>query len=145
MKTTRLLTLIFTITILVSSCSKNETVDLNSVQLNNNLKQGSWKVSYFSEKGKDETSNFSGYTLLFAENGVFTFGNSVNTFTGTWSSDHQSDDNSNSSNKLIILITGSKLADDLQDDWIIIEMNENSIQLKDDNVSSDEFLNLTRI
>lgn len=134
-----------TMAILVASCSKNETNDLSPEQTTDNLKQGLWTVSYFSEKGNDETSNFSGYTILFAENGILTFSNSVNKFTGTWSYDHQSDDNSNSSNKLVILITGSKLADDLQDDWIIIEMKENSIQLKDDNTSSAEFLNLVKI
>lgn len=134
-----------TMAILVASCSKNETNDLNPEQTNNNQKQGYWKVSHFSERGKDETSNFSGYLLMFSENGVLTFSNSVTTYTGIWSLDDQSDDNSSSSNKLIISITGSKLADDLQDDWIIIEMTENSIQLKDDNTTSAEFLNLVKI
>lgn len=145
MKTLRTLSLILTMSILVASCSKSESSDLNQVQANNNLKQGVWKVSYFSEKGKDETSNFNGYTLQFNDNGSLTFSNSVNTLSGTWSYDHLSDDNSNSSNKLHIILTGSKLADELQDDWIIIEMSENSIQLKDDNTSSAEFLNLVKI
>lgn len=145
MKTIRLFAVMASIAILIASCSKNQTNEISPVETIDYLKQADWKVSYYSDKGKDETNNYSGYILSFGENDIFTLSNSQINLSGTWSLNNQSDDSSNSGNKLIISITGNKQADDLQDDWIIVAVNGNSIQLKDDNASGNETLTLVKI
>ena len=88
---------------------------------------GSWEISWFWDKDKDETSDFAGYTFTFIENGellAMKGGNTV--YTGQWSHD-------NSSNKLVIKMASTKPLEELTDDWIIKTMNDDKIELMDDN------------
>lgn len=97
-----------------------------------------WKVSYYWDKDKDETSDFAGYTFSFKAGGVFQATGGGSTTTGSWQVD-------NSSNKLIITIAGTKPLDDLNDDWIILEQSNTSIKLKDDNDTHLEELHFQAI
>lgn len=138
---------ILTATILlmiVFSCS-NKSNDITPSNSSQNLKQGTWKVTYFEERGKIETSKFDGYSMTFNNDGLFNLYNSSNSFNGTWSIMNNSDDSSNSSNKLVIWISGNDVADQLQDDWIIIEQTENQITLQDDSSNHIETLRLNKI
>jgi len=145
MKTVKLLTLLMSISILIASCSKNNSNDLDQTTTNENLKTGEWTVTHFSERGNDETHKFNGYTLIFGENGVFNISNSQITFTGSWYYDHLSDDSSSSSKKLVISIIGNDVTNELHDDWVIIEMNDHFFHLEDDSNDHTEILKISKI
>ncbi|MBI1228313.1 MAG: hypothetical protein GC192_23970 [Bacteroidetes bacterium] len=101
---------------------------------------GNWKVTYYWDKDKDETSNFSSYTFKFNADGSFeSVGGS--TTSGTW---NVTDDDS--SQRLNISSgSGSKPLTDLDDDWIIIIMDADKIQLKDDNSEHLEELHFEKL
>ena len=144
MKTIKTLCIVFSLATLMAACTKNETNDLSPKSESQNLKQGSWRVSHYSEREKDETHKFNGYKLNFQDGGLFTLSNSSATFTGTWSIDPLSDDSSSSSHKLIIMISGNEIADQLVDDWRIVQMTDDFIQLEDDSDDHTELLELTK-
>jgi len=105
---------------------------------------GNWTVTYYLDSGKDETSDFNGYSFSFNTDGTLQAVMSSGTFSGTWRIGDSSSDDDSSSNKLVIMITGNKAMDDLQDDWLIVKLNDNEIWLRDDNVSSNEELHFGR-
>lgn len=129
---------------IVFSCS-NKSNDITPSNSSQNLKQGSWKVSYFEERGKIETSKFDGYLMTFNSDGSFSLFDSFNSFNGTWTVNNSSDDSSSSSTKLVIWISGNDVADQLQHDWIIIEQTENQMTLQDDSSNHTETLIMNKI
>lgn len=143
MKTTIKLFLI-ALTIGLASCSKSNDDNPSNNNNNSNQVTGNWTVTYYFDSGKDETSDYNGYTFDFASSGVLTAMNSQSTFTGTWRISDRSSDDDSSSNKLVIAITGNKYMDDLQDDWLIVSISDNEIRLMDDNISSAEELRFGR-
>jgi len=98
-----------------------------------NLKDGTWRVSFYWDT-KDETSNFSGYALMFGDGGVLMAHKGAAAVTGTWSQ---------TSTKLIINFTDPVLSE-LNDDWLITEKSSTVIKLKDDNPGQDDQLHLTK-
>jgi len=144
MKTTAKLFLL-ALTFSLASCSKSN--DNNPGTTNNTQTDqvsGNWTVIYYLDSGKDETSDYNGYTFDFKTGDVLQAANGLNTFTGSWRIGDRSSDDDNSSNKLVIMITGNKAMDDLQDDWLIVKLTGTEIWLKDDNLSSAEELRFGR-
>ena len=128
------------------SCSKTADDNPNPNSASNKVEQvsGEWVVSYYFDSGKDETSDYNGYTFSFSTDGTMQALGGSGTFTGTWRiGDHSSDDD-NSSNRFVITISGNKQMDDLTDDWLITGLSSNGISLKDDNSSSMEELRFSR-
>lgn len=119
---------ILIISLLAWSCddSQNSTPTIDD---SSNL-SGVWKVSYYWDKDKEETSDFNGYSFKFEEDGTFIAERNGNTQKGSWKV-------SDSSKKFIISINSVKPLDDLVDDWLIIEKSDNLIKLRDD---SDDHL-----
>jgi hypothetical protein len=111
---------------LFSSCSKEITIE------------GVWKVVHYIDSGKDETSNFTGYSFDFQTGGTLVAKLPSGTKTGTWNEN-------SSSKKLSIKISGEAKLDKISDDWIIVEKTASSMRFKDDNASSDEELHLTKL
>lgn len=96
-----------------------------------------WKVTYFFDKDKDETSDFSGYVFEFETGGIFVANvPGGSTVEGTWQE---------TSSKLIIAIPGAKPLEELNDDWLLIEKTDNVIKLRDDNDEHLEELHFQRI
>lgn len=116
----------------ISSCKKddNQTSDISN---------GTWRVTLFTDSGNDETSDFSGYSFTFGNDGSLTASKSGSTKTGSWS---------RSSNVFNIDIgeksNTNKPLGELTDDWHIVSVTANEIKLQDDNDSSDEFLNFKK-
>ncbi len=138
------ITQILAIAMIVTSTACSKTDDSTSTSdLSSTAKQeiitDSWIVSSYIDKGKNETSDYSGYTFTFSENGTLTASAAGMTYTGTWSlgSDHSGyDDSGNHSgddNKLIITISGNYQMEELTDDFQIVSISDNEIILKDDN------------
>lgn len=144
MKTTINLLAAIIVLFITASCSNSGSSDITPAGTSENLSQGLWTVTFFEERGENETSKFSGYQMSFDSGGVFRLISSTNNYTGSWSVNKNSDDNSNSSQKLIIYISGNNVADQLQDDWIIVSQTENSIHLQDDSSNHTETLKLQR-
>jgi hypothetical protein len=98
-----------------------------------NLKDGTWRVSFYWDE-KDETADFTGYALMFADGGVLMAHKGSSMFTGTWSK---------TDTKLILNFSDPVLSE-LNDDWLITEQSAALIKLKDDNPAQDDQLNLSK-
>lgn len=123
----------------LNACSNSNYDNLPNTDVTGQLtNSGDWKVSYYWDKDKEETNNFSGYSFLFKDNGVLEALKNGATTTGTWQLN-------SSSNKLIIQIGTAKPLDDLSDDWLIIEKSNTVIKLKDDNDTQLEELHFSVI
>jgi len=126
-------------TLALVSC-KNSSDD-NSTGPDPQLSGSKWIVTYFWDKDKAETSNFSGYSFEFKSDGTFISnapgGSSV---TGTWKT-HFDD----SKDKLLIVVAGVKPIDDLSQDWVILEKTDTVMKLKDDNTSHLEEIHFKKI
>lgn len=98
---------------------------------------GTWRVTLFSERGNNETSDFAGYTFTFATGGTATAANAGGNKQGSWAL------NSNSTRFNIDFgakTDANKPLGELTDDWKVISMTATEIKLTDDNAGSEEFL-----
>lgn len=91
--------------------------------------QGTWYVAYFFDNG-EYTNNYSGYTFTFSSNGTVAVSGTATIITGTWlvTTDDGEDD-------VEFTFSGSQL-DDLEEDWTIINVTENLIELQKGNTGS---------
>lgn len=102
---------------------------------------GTWRVTLFSERGNDETSDFSGYVFTFDSNGSAIATKNGANRNGTWSINTSSTEfnidfgEKNDANKPL---------GELTDDWEIISVTKTEIKLKDDNDASAEFLTFSQ-
>ncbi|MCC6289075.1 MAG: hypothetical protein IT249_14425 [Chitinophagaceae bacterium] len=115
--------------LLFFSCKKDDN------NTNSNISDGNWRVTLFTDSGNDETSDFSGYTFTFGNDGILTATKSNTSKTGTWSRS-SNDFNINLGEKS----DDNKPLGELTDDWDVISVSSTEIKLKDDNDSSEEFL-----
>lgn len=120
------------------SCERTATEDATITQVTTS---GTWKVSLFSERGNDETSDFAGYTFTFKTDGSLLAVKNGSTTTGTWSL-------ANSSTQFNINLGPksdlNKPLGELTDDWKVLSNTTTEIKLTDDNASSAEFLTFSR-
>lgn len=144
MKTTAKL-LLFALTISLYSCSKSNDNNMTPSSTNKTEQvTGNWKVMYYLDSGKDETSDFSGYNFAFNNGDVLMAVNGSTTFNGTWRIGNNTSGDDSSSNRLVITINGDKAMDKLQHDWLIIKITDKEIWLRDDNISSNEEIHFGR-
>ena len=125
------------------SCSKsdnatNDTSNSTAELVANVAKSGTWEVTYFYDSDHEETSNFSGFSFTFNEGGTLVAVDGTTTVTGTWSitdnSGSSSDDDGSSSdndNDFNIFFTSPDTFEDLSDDWDIISISNDKIELID--------------
>jgi hypothetical protein len=139
--------------ILFASCSNNDTTSdpLADLAIKNNMViESAWTVKQYTDSGKDETSDFSGYKFTFNGNGTLIAMSSGTTFNGTWvlaQGSKTPDDSGNNSeddklNKFTISISGNKQMEDLSHKWLVDKLTETEIWLRDDNPVSNEILKL---
>ena len=135
----RNLTLLLFLSALVVSCSKDES---NQNDDNSNASQqeltsqiaesGNWIISYFFDSDKEETSNFSGFIFQFQQNGTLLAVNGSTTVSGTWSITGSSSSSSSGSDfNIFFPVPESSNFEDLNDDWDIISITNNKIELID--------------
>jgi len=139
-------TLVLLSLVTLMSCSKKSDDNLNAGGTVNKTEQvsGEWNVSSYFDSGKDETSNYSGYTFTFNIDGTLTASSSSTSYTGTWRIGDKSSDDDNSSNRFIVSITGNKQMVDLSNDWLIVTITDSQMSFKDDNSSSMEQMTFSR-
>lgn len=134
------------IVVLVSLLCLNCTTDDDSNNDNGNAQEqieqaqniaqtGSWQITNFNDSGQDETSDFTGYSFVFNEDGIFTASNGVTTQTGTWSITNDSDDDDDDSDdidfNIFFPVPDSSDFEDLNDDWDIVSITTSRIELRD--------------
>ena len=140
------LAVLFFISVSLVACDKwdddNDDPTSNAANsvTNSYLANGSWVVSLLTDDGRNETSDYDGYTFVFASDGKLTATRGSATTNGTWRT--RRDDGSN---ELVIqLITTDKDLLELNDDWDIVLSTNSKIELQDDNDERDEQLHFTK-
>ena len=132
---------IFTVLILVA-CSKKDdkpadTNNSSADQVEEIAQTGDWIITYFYDTDSDETGNFSGYTFSFNVDGTVDAVNGSTSVFGFWSvedsNDTSDDDAGTDDDDFNILFKVSEDSDfeDLSDDWDIISVTDNKIELID--------------
>ena len=120
----------------VSCNNSDDDMPSNSTTSQTLVQDSGWKISYYFDKDKVETDNFAGFVFHFRDSGDFEATRNGDTTVGTWQV--TSDDGSQ---RLVIgFATGTEPLDDLVDDWIIISLNDQKIELRDDNTEHLEEL-----
>ena len=133
--------LIAALAILIStfaSCKKEDKSKVSPV--GGTAIGGDWRVSYFYDNDKDETSDYNGYVFRFNSNGSMTATRSGQTTNGSWN--ETSDDGFK---KFIIsLNTSDDKLTELNDDWVLESKTSTEIKLKDDNPARNEQLHFVK-
>jgi len=123
-----------------------EKVPTPSVDLATALRQGSWQVSYYSDHGSNQSLNFTGYSFAFSANGSIVVTNGASPVAGSWSittnnnsplytAPATSDDSPTDAvdfNLFFPAATSPLLFADIEDDWDIVFVSNNTIMLKDE-------------
>jgi len=121
-----------------AACTKKDT---SVVSVAAAVTNGTWRVTHFSEKTNNETSEFSGYTFTFQNNGKVLASKNGIIKEGNWSE-------SKSSQKLFIDLGVKTIANKplggLSDQWVIVSKTDTKINLGDDNPLSNELLEFTK-
>ncbi len=100
------------------------------------LTEGNWFVALFLEDGEDDgTSDFDTFSFDFISNGQIVVTNAGNTLFGTWFILEDDDDL-----ELILNFDDAYPLDELDDDWMVIEFNNNQVQLRDDDDEDADIL-----
>lgn len=114
----------------LTACTK---MDDNSSQINevvNTASTGTWKITYFFDTDKEETTNFTGYTFSFGSNNLLSASNGSLTHTGNWNVvDDNSNDDSPSDIDFVISFAAPASFTDLSEDWKIISRTSGKIEL----------------
>jgi hypothetical protein len=114
----------------IASCTKDDVKQKANIE--EEVSKGTWKITYFSDSGADETSNFSGYNFEFKSDGTLTASNGSNSYDGIWSvTDGNSNDDSPDDLDFNIYFNLTNNFEDLNDDWDIKSHTETKLELKD--------------
>ena len=125
MKAIRIVSLLI-LTAWITGCSKDDNSTISDpAGVNNAVTSGTWRITYFWDTDKDETSHFSGYQFTFVAGGVLTASNGSTTVTGGWSSG-----NDDSGIKLVISFSSPADFAQLSEDWHILEATTNKMRLQ---------------
>ena len=128
---------IIIVMLLFVSCSDDDSGNTNTVdltQLTNIVEAGTWRVASFIDSGENETSDFAGYNFNFRQDGTVTASNGSRTVNGTWSvTDSNSGDDSpdDADFNLFFSVDPDDDFEDLNDDWDVVSITENRIELID--------------
>ena len=125
--------------LVLAGCTKKDSSDVSSVA--DAVTSGTWRVTHFSERTNNETSDFAGYTFTFLNNGKVQASKNGVVKEGNWSE-------STSSQRLVIDLgaktDANKPLGELTDDWVITPKTATKINLTDDNAASNELLEFTK-
>jgi hypothetical protein len=110
----------------LNSCKKDDdnSSSTTSVEVNNIVSSGNWRVTYYWDTDKDETSDFSGYTFTFGVSGVLTALKNGTTITGTWGTRIDS-----GKTKLDIAFATPESFREITEDWEVLEKSATQIKL----------------
>jgi hypothetical protein len=120
------LTAVFTMT----SCTNDDSSDLNQTVIQNNVQKGTWKITSFIDSGNDETNHFNGYVFTFENDGTLNATNGNGNVNGTWNiTDSNSTDDSPGDLDFNIHFNLTNDFEDLNEDWHIVSQTSDRIEL----------------
>ena len=132
---------ILTLSLILTSCSSDDTMTIDNTvlikQIKDNVESGTWHITSYVDSGQNETNDYTGYNFTFNANGTLTASNGSNTINGTWSvtedDDDSNDDTSNDNNDVDfnISFTSPPNFEELSDDWDIVSITNTKIDLID--------------
>ena len=126
---------IVTASIVMMACSSDDDTPISEterLEVENNVKKDTWRITKYIDSGNDELHHFTGYNFTFAENSTLTATNGTNTYTGTWSiAKSSSSDDSSYDLDFNIFFASPTDFEELSDDWDIISQSATKIELID--------------
>jgi hypothetical protein len=123
--------LFFLLILVVVACKDDNSSDVNQTKVINTVTSGTWRITYYYDTDKEETTNYTGYNFTFGS-GPITATNGTNTYTGTWSiTDTNSNDDTMDDLHFNISFASPAAFADLSDDWDILEVTDTKIKLVD--------------
>ena len=131
---------LFAVMLLAVSCDSNDDpadtqADVNALELQSTAQDGQWRITYYFDSDKEETSDYAGYVFTFGADGTVTATNGTMEVAGTWSvtdsgsSDDDSFDDSDVDFNLFFVAPAA--FEELSDDWDILEYGSSVIRLID--------------
>ena len=141
MKTKAIFLNLFALLLLAVSCDSNDdpaitAADVNAAELQSTAQDGQWRITYYFDSDKEETSDYAGYVFTFGADGTVTATNGTTEVAGTWSvtdsssSDDDSFEDSSDVDFNLFFATPATF-EELTDDWDILEYTSNRIRLID--------------
>ncbi|PIQ17954.1 MAG: hypothetical protein COW66_08965 [Flavobacteriaceae bacterium CG18_big_fil_WC_8_21_14_2_50_34_36] len=110
-------------------------------QLRDILIDGNWFVAQYLDDGiDDETSDFNSFSFNFMESGVVAASNTSGTLNGTWFVT-----GTDGNLKLVLNFNNVNPLDDLDDDWMVIDFQNNQVRLREDNNSNADLLTFEKL
>jgi len=140
MKNRILVATILTLSLILTSCSSDETMTIDNTalikQIEDNVASGTWKITSYVDSGQDETNDYTGYNFEFNANGILSASNGTTIINGTWSvtddDDNSNDDSSNDNDiDFNILFNSPPNFEELSDDWDVVSTGNSKIELID--------------
>ena len=140
MKAKLILLNLFAVLLIEVSCDSNDDpadtqADVNAAELQSTAQDGQWRITYYFDSDKEETSDYAGYVFTFGADGTVTATNGTIEVTGTWSvtDSSSSDDDSfdDSDVDFNLFFASPPDFEELSDDWDILEYSANRIRLVD--------------
>lgn len=126
MKTNAKSIIAFSILALAFLAFKRPDIAARKNALKNKVTQGKWKVNRYRDNGVDETNNYTGYEFQFESNGTVIAAKDENLFSGSWKGEVDG-----RKTKLHMEFATTSLLDELSEDWQIMKVNPDSIELED--------------
>lgn len=126
----------------LGSCSKHESK--SSAQAvppkaaKTTIQQTTWKVTHYDEDGTDDTRNFEGYAFSFNSNGNVVATQTGNNVQGTWSTSTDDDHD-----KLLLNFGNTSPFEELNEDWHILALDADVIDLQHKSGGNGSINNLT--
>jgi hypothetical protein len=137
---------LYTLSLLASllfACSPKSTVQqvLTPDMVISTLNSSTWKITWYVDSGKDETSDYVGALITFNTGGNLLGSQGLLSYPGTWASEY--DDNVV---KLDMDFGGVNPFSKLNDDWRVLSRTENEIKLSSESGggSGIDYLTLVR-
>ena len=113
------------------ACTSQSGVDLPS-DLSVSAKvvvNGQWRITYFFDSDREETSKFAGYTFAFNEDDTVKVTRGTTTVAGMWSITHNGSNDDMKSGHFNLTFSGNDTFDELNEDWNFIFQNSQKIEL----------------
>jgi hypothetical protein len=122
---TKFLGYLFLSLTIFSACNKNDNDPVSTTELSAVATSGTWRVTYFFEDNRDQTSVFTGYTFTFNGNNAVTAIKGSSSVVGSWATG--TDD---SRSKLVLAFASPSVFEELNEDWLVIESTGTKIGLQ---------------
>ncbi|MFI5172631.1 MAG: hypothetical protein ACHQFW_09580 [Chitinophagales bacterium] len=144
MKKVKSIILMAVVILAFASCAKEDvpTPSVPSLTDSIEMAKGSWIVNYYYDNSNGVSNDFDGWTFSFNADGTIIVASGAESFSGSWVVEN-SDDDPNFDTEMVITISGNTLMDKLDHKWLITELTDSTMHLKDD--SGNEEIHFEKI